>query len=1049
MEGKSVKDSQQVRVYVRVRPLSVSERRGRNESIVDCSGSKEVRVRDRSHVVKPKVFKFDQVFGPDSKQIDVYHSILNPMMDEVLSGYNCTVFAYGQTGSGKTFTMVGERSSDPTISWDVDPLSGLIPRALSHLFDKLANVQENYVVRVSYLELYNEELIDLLSKNDDVPKLKLFEDTSRKGGVIVQGLEEEKVSTKDEIYHILEKGSEKRQMAATLMNSQSSRSHTVFTITLCIKEILSDEEVIKTGRLNLVDLAGSENIGRSGSIEKRAREAGNINQSLLTLGRVITALTENAPHIPYRESKLTRLLQESLGGRTKTSIIATVSPALSNLDETLSTLEYAFRARKIVNRPEVNQKLTRKAAITDYTEEIEHLRRDLLCNREKSGVYLGYEDYMHMLTNLEMLQEENEHKLAKMAALNEELKAKEELCNMLSMKIDRKFEKKQELAGCLSEVVTECYEKGHLLEVHAEAERRLTEKIEVVKSVVDESSSHIYKLHDKLSQVGQVRNENIERCKNFKNDALQKLLNVENCSMELQATSDSFFTDLKTTISGNCEKRNQACQSLQQTMLSCVTELDNKKREFGPENSEFVKKIEEMGQQIVDCVQEAGSSAACEWQSYLERFDSAAKHIEDHVQAVQNETEPLKNLERWQFTMQSDISEKHETLQEMMKQYRDLDFQENMCLQRTLEDMIEQQLQMNKDVERLDAHLGEVERALRADAPCPEEPAALSEDLAALKTSILEAFGQQSEAYREQSELCVQQSNQFASQISGAVANIAPHLTVAMENVSYLASATSDIVKSNDALWNECTEQCQKEMGNIRECLCGGHQARIQHTETLSRLVEDKVSECTSVIGQQDADLVRMADYLYGSLDSQVDRLENKWSRKITLEIEQTKNVVEDFVCNGLCKEFLTGETPERKEFQYPRNMMPLSPDEHILERFRASEDYNPSDAAVEAEIVNSSLTESSSSGAMTAPSQSPLAKSLDKEEFGQQERAVSTNDIPSSSLSADLDRTTISEPVFHSQGNGKENRVGVCAKNKAANKHPKKAVKKILVSKN
>merc|ERR1711970_1596475 len=151
------------------------------------------------------------------------------------------------------------------------------------------------------------------------------------------------------------------------------------------------EEVLRIGKLNLVDLAGSENIGRSGAMDKRAREAGNINQSLLTLGRVITALVDRTPHVPYRESKLTRLLQDSLGGRTKTTIIATISPGVNNMEETLSTLDYAHRAKNITNKPEVNQKLTKKALIKQYEDEIEQLKRDLMASREKNGVFLANE----------------------------------------------------------------------------------------------------------------------------------------------------------------------------------------------------------------------------------------------------------------------------------------------------------------------------------------------------------------------------------------------------------------------------------------------------------------------------------------------------------------------------------------------------------------------------------------------------------------------------------------------------------------------------------
>lgn len=241
---------------------------------------------------------------------------------------------------------------------------GIVPRALNHLFDELRMMEVEYAMRVSYLELYNEELCDLLS-TDDTSKIRIFDDASKKGSVIVHGLEEIPVRNKDDVYKLLAKGQERRKTAATLMNAQSSRSHTVFSILVHIKENNPDgEEMLKIGKLNLVDLAGSENISKAGN-EKgiRTRETVNINQSLLTLGRVITALVERTPHIPYRESKLTRLLQESLGGRTKTSIIATISPGHKDIEETLSTLDYAHRAKNIQNKPEINQRLTKKAML--------------------------------------------------------------------------------------------------------------------------------------------------------------------------------------------------------------------------------------------------------------------------------------------------------------------------------------------------------------------------------------------------------------------------------------------------------------------------------------------------------------------------------------------------------------------------------------------------------------------------------------------------------------------------------------------------------------
>uniref|UniRef100_A0AAQ4RND2 Kinesin-like protein n=1 Tax=Gasterosteus aculeatus aculeatus TaxID=481459 RepID=A0AAQ4RND2_GASAC len=373
-----------IQVVVRCRPFNTMERKS-SYGVMDCdAGRKEVSVKTGgvNDKASRKTYTFDMVFGQAAKQIEVYRSVVCPILDEVIMGYNCTVFAYGQTGTGKTFTMEGERSPDEKFTWEEDPLAGIIPRTLHQIFEKLSENGTEFSVKVSLLEIYNEELFDLLSPSEDVTeRLQLFDDPRNKRGVVVKGLEEITVHNKDEVYQILERGSAKRRTASTLMNAYSSRSHSVFSVTIHMKEITMDgEELVKIGKLNLVDLAGSENIGRSGAVDKRAREAGNINQSLLTLGRVITALVEKRPHVPYRESKLTRILQDSLGGRTKTSIIATVSPSSSNLEETLSTLEYASRAKNIMNKPEVNQKLTKRTLIKVNTR-----RRS-----SAPGVHLSY-----------------------------------------------------------------------------------------------------------------------------------------------------------------------------------------------------------------------------------------------------------------------------------------------------------------------------------------------------------------------------------------------------------------------------------------------------------------------------------------------------------------------------------------------------------------------------------------------------------------------------------------------------------------------------------
>jgi kinesin family protein 11 len=341
----------------------------------------------------------------------------------MIAGYNCTIFAYGQTGTGKTYTMSGDMTETFGM---LSEAAGIIPRVLQSLFNKLEIDDAESSVKCSFIELYNEELRDLISA-DETAKLKIYDDNSGKRGVstVVQGMEESHIKTANEGLKLLQQGSHKRQVAATKCNDLSSRSHTVFTITAYIKRTAENgEDYVSAGKLNLVDLAGSENIQRSGAENKRAAEAGLINKSLLTLGRVINALVDRSSHIPYRESKLTRLLQDSLGGRTKTCIIATVSPAKSNLEETISTLDYAFRAKNIRNKPQVNQMINKKTLLKDFTLEIERLKSELIATRQKNGVYLTNENFEEITVESESRRILSEEQAAKIETMEINLRNK-------------------------------------------------------------------------------------------------------------------------------------------------------------------------------------------------------------------------------------------------------------------------------------------------------------------------------------------------------------------------------------------------------------------------------------------------------------------------------------------------------------------------------------------------------------------------------------------------------------------------------------------------
>ncbi|BGP26707.1 kinesin family member 11 [Rhodotorula toruloides] len=364
------------------------------------------------------------VYGPDADQGMLYTDVAKPILQQVLQGYNCTIFAYGQTGTGKTYTMEGDLSP---YHGTFHPDAGIIPRTLYSLFDRLAESRSEYSVRCSFIELYNEELRDLSapdhafvsssssgegsvapspepgSKAPTGPKtLRIYEETKNgQTGVTIQGLEETFIQSAEEGLRVLRRGSERRQIAATNCNERSSRSHSIFTIVVHLKDSSKEgQDVLKVGKLNLVDLAGSENVGRSGAVLGRAREAGMINASLLALGRVINQLVDKDPakkqHIAYRESKLTRLLQDSLGGRTKTTIIATISPV--SYEETASTLTYAHQAKSIQNRPEVNQRVSKNVMLNQFATEIERLKADLNAARGHEGVYVSKETWDEMET---------------------------------------------------------------------------------------------------------------------------------------------------------------------------------------------------------------------------------------------------------------------------------------------------------------------------------------------------------------------------------------------------------------------------------------------------------------------------------------------------------------------------------------------------------------------------------------------------------------------------------------------------------------------------
>ncbi|KAA0189227.1 Kinesin protein [Fasciolopsis buskii] len=645
---------QNIKVAVRCRPLNKSETEKGALNCIDCSREK-VTVKERT---SSKVFTFDYVFGPYSKQVDLYNTMVAPLVEEILTGYNCTIFAYGQTGSGKTFTMTGERSDRLRFAWEDDPLVGVIPRSLSHLFGTLSKTNLDFSVRVSFLEVYNEELFDLLSSTE-TNRLVIYDDVNRKGSVVVKGLREIGVLDKDEVYSVIEKGLARRQTASTLLNAQSSRSHSIFTVIVHIKEIhpTTGEELLRIGKLHLVDLAGSECIGRSGAIDKRAREAGSINQSLLTLGRVITALVDHAPHIPYRESKLTRLLQDSLGGKTKTSIIATISPSSVCLEETLSTLEYAHRAKNIQNRPEINAKLTKTDLVRCYNVELERLRRDLEAARTKTGIFLAEENYKALQAQLEQQRARINDLEERREILEYDLNQLQEMFTLAQTELEESRECRNaienELIACqlnleklhvrLIKTRFRLEEEEFLRRAHQKTESTLREQAECLLSTSKTVINDVSSLHRKLDKLAQevLKKQFTDRIASEWLDAAQKLREfVADQTNSTQRSCEEIFLPY-------CERVKKMCDQFfvhVDAMRGIVATNHDLSMEFSGRVSGM---IDRLGQYASECTEslvaqnEFHTKIIERWNRYCARDDSVRQNILSALDELSEERQQL------------------------------------------------------------------------------------------------------------------------------------------------------------------------------------------------------------------------------------------------------------------------------------------------------------------------------------------------------------------------------------------------------------------------
>ena len=561
--------SECVKVAIRVRPMNKREKEQNSRLCVqvDKDNNTVSVISDKN---ESKTFPFDYVYPMETTQREVYDQVAFPIVDSIFQGYNGTIFAYGQTGCGKTFTMMGI-ITDPQ-------LRGVIPNAFDHIFGfiKTEGESRKFFLRCSFVAIYNEEVRDLLGNKDK--KLDIREDPKK--GTFLKDLTYVTIKNPADIDKSLDTGNKNRHVGATSMNDQSSRSHSLFTVYLEIEEKgENNNSRIKSGKLNLVDLAGSERVGKTNATGQTFDEGKKINLSLTALGSVIDALSQNRKYIPYKDSKLTRLLADSLGGNTKTVMFANISPASYNYDETLGTLRYASRAKLIKNAPVVNED-PKDALLRKYEEEIKALKEKLANGGNINDV-------------LEEVSEESDD--------GDDAEVEEE-----NKQIVKNFKKKK------SVYLGDDPEKIALMAKIAELEKNLIDNVKLEDAEVREGEEKLNK--NELAKRIKEQEEKNKQFKEYREKQMKENEEIENKMKKLQEQKEKEEELLK----------NDA-NKLQEKIKELNSEIEDLKNEGAKDRIDYLENVKEISKEndlykkiIYGILSENQFKKICEMSRYIE-----------------------------------------------------------------------------------------------------------------------------------------------------------------------------------------------------------------------------------------------------------------------------------------------------------------------------------------------------------------------------------------------------------------------------------------------
>lgn len=621
-----------VRVAIRIRPQTSKE------IIANCEICTIVTPNEPQVCLGKDAFTFDCVFDANSKQIEIYETCVKNLVEGCFSGYNATVLAYGQTGSGKTFTMgTGFEPNALQEELNDDGSQGIVPRAVHHLFDgiekrKLKAREGNqlpleFKVTAQFLELYNDDIIDLLNEsqiNNNTKQIKIHQENDT---IQLAGVTSRPVNSVSEAFDCLKAGALVRTTASTQMNTSSSRSHAIFTISIHQTRVTTEAQDVETlsAKFHFVDLAGSERLKRTGATGERAKEGISINSGLMYLGNVISALgdkSKKGSYVPYRDSKLTRLLQDSLGGNSQTLMIACISPSGPDYGETLSTLRYANRAKNIKNKVVVNHDTSRHT-IALLRKEIQELKLEL--SELKQGKRLigndGTEyinDMYHenaMLSNeiqslktrIKILQEANERLIARKAetiadSTKDTVSVKEIVQGYLT-EIEELRQKLFEMEETCSNLRKQNLNRTSTIPLN-ESEISSDKVIEEAKREVKKLKAYTKLINNGITVDSDSNAQSIhDSCDSNETDGDEDVLDsseeasedntIEKAKLELVQLNDDIST--KEILIAELEKSQRKMQSLKYHYESKLIQLQNQIAEIEKERDQVMIKLTQGG----------------------------------------------------------------------------------------------------------------------------------------------------------------------------------------------------------------------------------------------------------------------------------------------------------------------------------------------------------------------------------------------------------------------------------------------------------------------